>query len=149
MYACVYSCVHTHTRVHAARRSLVNLVLYSSTSGKRKNIKVLLLLCSNNHTRLENFTMSVKLISKYPLKYKNVCILRYEFRVNQYLFNLLFISLSSSSRRKKTCHSNLKERFINLVCIIVQYFKIILYAACCVRVETILTFTIAHNISLK
>jgi len=34
------------------------------------------------------------------------------------VFNLLFISLSSSSRRKKrkkTCRSNLKEKIINLV----------------------------------
>jgi hypothetical protein len=74
MRVCTAVCTRTHTRVRATRRSFVNLVLYSSTSGKRKNIKVLLLLCSNNHTtsRLENFTMSVKLISKYPSQYKKM-----------------------------------------------------------------------------
>jgi hypothetical protein len=70
------------------------------------------------------------LISKTPLQHKK-CMHFAIWISGKLVSDLLFISLSSSSHRKKTCHSNLEEKIINLVhkymypdtavCIIVHY----------------------------
>ena len=76
MYACVYlllgTAVYTHTHACTRARCTAKLGKFSTVLEYlwQKEKYLLLLLCSNNHTRLENFTMSVKLISKYPLQYK-------------------------------------------------------------------------------